>query len=100
MAGSSKWREIIENLKQRKAAASQMGGEEKLDRHQQQGKKNARTRIEILIDEGTFTEIGNLVSGDVDAFVAGVGMIDGRPVAIGSEDFTVMGGSIGRAESA
>ncbi len=100
MAGSSKWREIIENLKQRKAAASQMGGEEKLDRHQQQGKENARTRIEILIDEGTFTEIGNLVSGDVDAFVAGVGMIDGRPVAIGSEDFTVKGGSIGRAESA
>ncbi len=76
-----------------------MGGEEKLERHHHQGKINARDRIESLVDKETFTEIGKLVEGGVDAFVAGIGMVDGRPVAIGSEDFTVRGGSIGRAES-
>lgn len=100
MAEKSKWREIIENLKQRKISAAQMGGPEKLARHREQGKTDARARIEILTEGGSFTEIGNLVGGDVDAFVAGIGIINGRPVAIGSEDFTVKGGSIGKSESA
>ena len=100
MAESSKWREIIENLKQRKTAASQMGGPDKLARHRDQGKVDARNRIETIVDGGSFTEVGKLAGGDVDAFVAGIGMVDGRPVAIGSEDFTVQGGSIGRLESA
>ena len=52
-------------------------------------------RVAHLLDKGTFSEIGTLV-GDVpaDAFVAGSGLIDGRPVMVGVEDFTVVAGTI------
>jgi methylmalonyl-CoA decarboxylase subunit alpha len=77
-----------------------MGTPEKLARQVQAGKLNARERIAEFVDDGSFTEIG-LHVGDVpaDAFVAGIGTIDGDPVAIGAEDFTVAGGSIGAGTS-
>ena len=77
-----------------------MGGPEKLDKVRRQGRLDARARIAALLDGGTFTELGLLAgSADVpaDAFVAGSGTIDGRPVLVGAEDFTVAGGSIGVA---
>ena len=57
-----------------------------------------------MCDRGSFTELGTLVGGaarsgaspvPADALVAGLGAVGGRPVAVGSEDFTVLGGSIG-----
>ena len=75
-----------------------MGGPERLDRRRAEGRLDARGRLDALLDAGSFLEIGTL-AGPVpaDALVAGVGAIDGRPVAVGAEDFTTMGGSIGPA---
>ncbi|MDG1845359.1 MAG: carboxyl transferase domain-containing protein, partial [Acidimicrobiales bacterium] len=100
MAEPNEWKDRIAGLLRKRREATSMGGEEKLARREAEGKTNARTRIELLVDEESFTEIGQLAGGGVDSYVAGVGMINGRPVAIGSEDFTVAGGSIGRTESA
>ena len=98
MGEGGQWKDRIAGLLQKRQAATAMGGDEKLAKREADGKTNARTRIEILVDGGSFTEIGQLAGGGVDSFVAGVGMVDGRPVAIGSEDFTVAGGSLGRTE--
>ncbi|MCE2392706.1 MAG: acetyl-CoA carboxylase carboxyltransferase subunit [Proteobacteria bacterium] len=82
-----------------------MGGEERVERLMHaRGKLDARQRIERLFDPDSFVEIGRLV-GDLedipgDAFVCGMGRIDGRPVMAGVEDFSVMGGSIGSGGSA
>ena len=100
MAETSKWREKIANLKNRKTDAKTMGGSDKVTKHHATGKMDARQRIDSLLQGGSFTEVGQLAGGEVDAFVAGIGSLNGRPIAIGCEDFTVKGGSIGRAESA
>ena len=95
------WGPALEHLAERKAAARAMGGADKLTRHRSAGKLDARGRIDTLLDDGSFTEVGALIGGGLpaDAFVAGVGAIDGRPVAVGAEDFTVAGGSIGPGAS-
>ena len=63
------------------------------------GKLTAYERIELLLDEGSFSEIDeNVVSEenpDGEAVVTGSGTIHGRPVFVFSEDFSVMGGSLG-----
>ncbi|MFP6639441.1 MAG: carboxyl transferase domain-containing protein, partial [Myxococcota bacterium] len=69
-------------------------------RQRGRGEKNARQRIEALLDPDSFQELGTLVGSvreqaPADAFPAGMGRIDGRPVLVGAEDFTVQGGSIG-----
>lgn len=98
------WEPILEELRERRAAALQMGGPERIDRLMtQRGKIDARRRIELLFDSGSFVEIGSLAGGPntpADALVAGIGRIHGRPVVAGAEDFTVMGGSIGNASMA
>ncbi|MYE98342.1 MAG: acetyl-CoA carboxylase carboxyltransferase subunit, partial [Acidimicrobiaceae bacterium] len=68
-----------------------MGGTDKVAQRRAEGRLDARGRIDGLLDAGSFTEIGTL-AGPVpaDALVAGVGAIDGRPVAVGAEDFTTM----------
>jgi len=78
-----------------------MGGGERLDRQRSAGKLDARARVETLLDPGSFREIGTL-AGELpaDALVAGSGRIDGRPVMVGAEDFTVAGGTIGGASNA
>ena len=77
-----------------------MGGEERLAKKHAKGQLDARGRIDHLIDPGTFRELGTLV-GEVpgDGIVAGAGRIDGRPVMIGAEDFTVLAGSIGHGST-
>lgn len=95
----SDWQPALDDLEQRRVAAAEMGGAERVARHHQAGKLTARERIGALADD--FVEIGRLAGdGAVNGFVAGVGQVDGRPVAIGAEDFTVAGGSIGDGESA
>lgn len=80
-----------------------MGGADRLARHRAAGpdRLDARARIAALCDRGSFVEIGTL-AGNVpaDAFVAGHGRVDGRPVMVGAEDFTVAAGSIGPASNA
>lgn len=99
-------RERVEELEKRKAAARQMGGEERVARQHARGKLDVRQRIERLFDPGTFVELGALANNNgalpdednqapADGVVTGFGDIDGRTVCCAGYDFTVMGGSIG-----
>ena len=67
------------------------------------GKLTATQRISLLVDEGSFEEIDQLVTSEEnpggEAVVTGSGLIHGRPVYLFSEDFSVMGGSLGRIVS-
>ena len=92
------WQPLLDDLARRRAAAEAMGGADKVGRHHAAGKLTARERIAELCDPGSFAELGTL-AGELpaDAFVAGMGTIDGRAVYVGAEDFTVAGGSIGAA---
>ena len=94
------WAPALNDLAQRRAAARAMGGAERLEKKHAKGQLDARGRIDYLLDPGSFRELGTLV-GDVpsDGIVAGAGRIDGRPVMIGAEDFTVLAGSIGPGSS-
>jgi acetyl-CoA carboxylase carboxyltransferase component len=79
-----------------------MGGEARLEKHRAMGKLDARSRLERLLDPGSFRELGTLVGNDVpaDAIVTGAGRIDDRPVMIGAEDFTTAAGTIGTGSNA
>src|SRR5687768_17222422 len=79
-----------------------MGGAEKLAKRQAQGLLNARERIDYLVDRGSFIESGRYARSNrpevkhktpADGKVAGFGRIDGREVALVSNDFTVLGAS-------
>ncbi|MEO6470028.1 MAG: carboxyl transferase domain-containing protein, partial [Acidimicrobiia bacterium] len=103
------WNALLADLQLRQNAARAMGGPESLVRQRESGRLDARGRIDLLLDADSFREIG-LHAGSVghgmspatpaDALVAGHGSIDGRPLVVGAEDFTVMGGSIGVATKA
>ena len=75
------------------------GGQEKIEKQREKGKLTARQRIDLLLDPGSFTELGMLASHSTGAFadgcVAGYGTIDGRIVCVFAQDATVAGGSIG-----
>lgn len=89
-----------------KESAKQGGGTEKIKNQHEKGKLTARERIELLVDEGSFEEIDIFVkhrSKDFgldkeqylgDGVVTGFAKIDGRSVALFSQDFTVFGGSL------
>ncbi|MGN1098609.1 MAG: carboxyl transferase domain-containing protein, partial [Clostridia bacterium] len=92
--------EKLNLLKQAKAKAALGGGEEKQKKQQSGGSLTARQRAEALLDEGSFIEIGALVSARngytaADGVVTGYGTVDGRLVYVYSQDATVMGGAIG-----
>ncbi len=95
------WGAALEEISRRKADARAMGGGARLERQRSRGRLNARERLELLFDPGTFFEIGALVGTTEeppvpgDALVAGAGRINGRPAVAGAEDVTVLGGSIG-----
>ena len=99
------WKNDIEELKRREKLAEKMGGEEKLRKQKENKRLNVRERIELLLDENTFHEIGKIAGksvyndhGDLIAFqpsnfVMGRGLINGRNVVVGGDDFTVRGGA-------
>jgi acetyl-CoA carboxylase carboxyltransferase component len=99
------WESDIEELRRREALARQMGGPDKVKRQHDAGRLTVRERIEALLDPGSFREIGALAGRaqyDADGaiasfqpanFVFGRGRIDGRPVVVGGDDFTVRGGA-------
>jgi acetyl-CoA carboxylase carboxyltransferase component len=98
--GSQAWNEVLELLEARRATSRAMGGEERLAKHRAAGKLDARARIDHLLDAGSFRELGTLVGGEdapADAIVMGSGRIDGRPVMVAAEDFTVKAGTISQA---
>lgn len=103
------WRTLLAEFRERVAGAHAMGGETRLAKLAAAGRLNAREQIAALCDEGSFVELGTLAGGmehgdipaaPADALVGGLARIDGRPVVVGAEDFTVQGGSIGFATHA
>jgi acetyl-CoA carboxylase carboxyltransferase component len=98
------WQPEIDEIAHRKALAAHLGGEERVARQRSAGKLTCRERIDRLLDVGSFREIGSLTgwaerdgAGTITAFtpanfVGGRGEVDGRPVMVGADDFTVRGG--------
>ena len=93
-------------LKQKREEAKKGGGEKRIEKQHSKGKLTARERIDLLLDRGTFEEIDPFVTHRSTAFgldkkkvlgdgvVTGFGKIEGRPVYVFSQDFTVFGGSL------
>lgn len=103
MGNAHEWEEVVADLARRRDASRSMGGEERLRKHRDAGKLDARARIDALLDEGSFLELGTLVGGadaPADAIVMGSGLIEGRAVMVGAEDFTVKAGTISAAANA
>ena len=74
--------------KDRKADAQTMGVVTK-SRSTMPQKNGCASTNSVTTSGGPFTEVGQLAGGEVDAFIAGIGSLNGRPVAVGCEDFTV-----------
>lgn len=101
----------IEQLREKRAQSQNGGGEDRILRQHEKGKKTARERLDILLDPGTFREVDAFVHHHnnnfgldknkplSDSVVTGWGTIDGRLVYVYSQDFTVMGGSLSEAHA-
>ncbi len=99
------WQPEVDELHERTRLAHLMGGEERVARQKAAGKLTIRERVDAMCDDGTFHEVGGLagvarydddnklVAFTPSNLVAGVAEIDGRPVVISGDDFTVRGGS-------
>ncbi|KZM68284.1 acyl-CoA carboxylase subunit beta [Nocardia terpenica] len=94
--------EKLADLRKKLELAQEPAGEAGVAKRARKGIPSARERIDMLLDPGTFVEIGALVRnpGDKDALygdgvVTGHGLVEGRPVAVFSHDQTVYGGSVG-----
>src|SRR3954469_7707137 len=97
---SERWDGVLADLQHRRDTSRAMGGAERLRKHHDAGKLDARARVAHLLDDGSFVELGTLVGGEdapADAIVMGSGRIDGRPVMVAAEDFTVKAGTISHA---
>ncbi len=104
-------RGLLNELEQRRAEARLGGGQTRIERQHEKGKLTARERLDILLDDGSFEELGMFVrhqSHDFgldrnrpygDGVVTGYGTINGRLVYVFSQDFTVFGGSLGMAHA-
>lgn len=101
-----------QDLLNRRKAAKLGGGAERIAKQHQQGKLSAHERVTLLLDEGSFEEIGAFVEHRATSFgldkqhfpgdgvVTGFGKIHGRLVYVFSQDFTVLGGSLSETHAA
>ena len=101
----------IKKLDKLKAEAKLGGGEERIKSQHEKGKLTARERIELLVDEGSFEEVDIFVKHRAtdfgldkqhfpgDGVVTGFARVEGRPIALFSQDFTVFGGSLSEAHA-
>lgn len=101
----------IEELRRRREEAQLGGGTKRIEQQHARGKLTARERIDLLLDEGSFQELGMFVTAQAggsgngsqtiygDGVVTGYGTINGRLVYVYSQDFTVFGGSLGEAHA-
>ncbi|MBI4349175.1 MAG: acyl-CoA carboxylase subunit beta [Elusimicrobia bacterium] len=104
---SDKTANLLKRVEQAKAG----GGADRLAAQKAQGKLTARERLDLLLDDDSFEELGLLVEKRAtefglaqrylaaDGVVTGLGRINGRSVCVFSQDFTVMGGSLGLAHA-
>lgn len=93
---------MLAEFEQAKQKALGMGGADKLARRKAEGHMNARERLAALLDEGSWVESGLFATSHrpemrektpADSKIAGFGKVGGRPVAVVSNDFTVLGAS-------
>ena len=101
----------IEDLRDRVEEAVHGGSERAVEKQHSKGKKSAREIIELLVDADSFTEIDEFARHRStqfgmeknrpygDGVVIGTATVDGRPIALYSQDFTVMGGSLGEVHA-
>ncbi len=101
----------IDDLIEKKENAKLGGGVEKIEKQHEKGKLTARERIELLVDEGSFEELDIFVQHRAtdfgldklhypgDGVITGFAKVDGRPIALYSQDFTVFGGSLSEAHA-
>ena len=104
-------KKYINELMDKRAKAKEGGGAKRIQAQHDKGKMTVWERIEYLFDPGTFQEVGSLVESRFtdfgmdkkklpgDGVVTGFGTINGSPVYIAAEDFTVMGGTYGEYHS-
>jgi propionyl-CoA carboxylase beta chain len=105
--GRATTRDKIEELRRRRHDAEHAGSERAVEKQHAKGKLTARERLELLLDDGSFVETDQLAVHRATGFgleakripgdgvVTGYGTIEGRRVAVFSQDFTVFGGSLG-----
>ena len=101
----------LQTLREMREQAMQGGGSERIAQQHARGKMTARERLALLLDEGTFQELGALATHNItdfgmdkqhfpgDGVVTGFGKISGRRVAVFAQDFTVFGGSFSEVQS-
>ena len=101
----------IEHLNERRAQTRLGGGADRIEAQHKKGRLTARERLDLLLDKGTFREVDSFVvhrTGDFgldgqkfpgDSVVTGWGLIEGRLVYVFSQDFTVLGGSLGEVHA-
>ena len=99
------WQSELDELRAREMLARQMGGADKVERQHRGGRLTVRERIDALVDASSFHEVGAIAgsasydaAGNLTGLVAancifGRAQIDGRPVVVCGDDFTVRGGS-------
>lgn len=102
----------LDDLKTRRQKIREGGGEKRIAKQHEKGKLTARERLDILFDEGTFVEIDayvkhrchnfgmEKVEAPAEGVVTGYGKVEGRLVYAYSQDFTVVGGSLGEMHAA
>lgn len=101
----------LRQLRAMRERAVQGGGQERIDQQHARGKLTARERLALLLDEGSFQEIGALATHNItdfdmteqrypgDGIITGFGKINARRVAVYAQDFTVLGGSFSEVQS-
>ena len=98
----------IEVLRAMRTRAMGGGGQDKIDRQHAKGKLTARERLDLLLDQGSFTELEpfvvqqNVPEDEAvlgDGVVTGYGTVEGRTIYVYAQDFTVMGGALGEMHS-
>ncbi len=99
--------EKLKELQEKLQKAHVGGGPERIEKQHSKGKLTARERITILLDEGSFEEVDTFVTHRChdfgmekkefygDGVVVGCGTVEGRLIYVSSQDFTVLGGSLG-----
>ena len=106
----TQYQATLETLERLRAESVSAGGEKQLEMQHKKGKLTARERLNLLLDDGSFEEFdvlkisrGSSLGGEKsylgDGVVTGHGSIDGREVFVFSQDFTVLGGSLGEAHA-
>ena len=94
--------ELMNKFRSKRESALAMGGPDKVAAHHAAGKMTARERVDYLLDDGTFQEMGLFSTSDqpemaersaCDGKISGFGKIQGRPVGVLSNDLTVLGSS-------